>query len=155
MFNIWGEKSSSPLIAVHGAWGCGFAIGPFIIRPYLGPDRTEASPSSNWTTMVPLLSNSTAMEGSRIEIAYFIVSTITMCVVAAFIIFYFCIHVPHGVKLHMKKKTSLLEVFSLATISSEKRTYAVLMLILFTLTYFANAGREVTFRTWLFSYAVE
>ena len=159
ILSIWGEDANSPMQGLHAAWGLGFAFGPLIIRPFLGPDR-EDDVSSNVTTMSPTHGyNVTIMtpevQESRIQIAYSIVALLSLVAGAVVFLFKYCVQLPNGMQLHLKPKQSMAKVFSLDTIAGGNKRYAITMLILFGLLYFSNAGREGIFVGWLFSYAVE
>ena len=162
MFSSWGEAANSPVQGLHSAWGVGFAFGPLIIMPFLGPDPDDEV-QSNWTATtiaspLPSAFNSTVLppdvQESRIEIAYAITAVMALIMgIMSFVMYH--IGVPNGVTLHLKAKDSFSEVFSLKSIARGDRTFAIKMLVLFALFYFANAGREGVFSTWLFNYAIE
>ena len=155
-FSTWGEKANSPVQGLHAAFGLGFAIGPLIIRPFLGPDRTDDDILYNASTEIMTTNLMTAEpeKESRIHVAYIFIACVTLTLAIVSFVLY-AIGVPKGVILHLKAKRSFKSVFSVKNVADGDLRFAVVMLVLFALFYFGNAGREGVLNTWLFNYAIE
>ena len=155
-FSTWGEGSNSPVQGLHAAWGLGFAFGPLVIRPFLGPDRDDNNYNNTnfTTTMSPFNTTSEPEQESRIEIAYLFTAAIVIVLAIISFVLY-AVGLPNGVTLHLKAKSTFKSVFSIDGLTTDgNRAFAIQILVLFALFYFGNAGREGVFNTWLFNYAI-
>ena len=198
MFSLWGEQSTPAIQGLHTCWGVGFAIGPLILRPYLGPDRNATSTvltgsnaaivSSSLLTVsnatresrITLISQQTvynltmdnlmngqsrvvsnythlaeSLQESHIEIPYMIISIIVfVAAICAFISY--CIKIPEEVKFHLKPAESIKQMFKCSEDDGKRPSMSTISLLtFFCMYYFWNCGKEATFNTWLFKYAVD
>ena len=156
---MWGEKATAPVQSLHAAWSFGFAFGPLLIRPFLGPDIEDDIAVTTGTVLpfTTLEYNVTQLEPeieeSRIEIAYSIVAVITIIMGVVALTLYI-IGVPVDMPKHLKERQSLSQVLSLKEMGTNK-SFVIQMLVHVMIYYFFNWGREGTMSTWLFTYAVE
>ena len=159
LLNLWGQKTA-PIQGVHMCWSLGWAIGPFIIRPFLGPDLIHFTSANNETNKLPSVNASTLDDAdlftgeSRIEIAYMIASVLvfTSCV-GCFISY--VKGLPKGLVLHMKPVESFKSMLTCRKRTDPDYKFAVFILVCFCLYYFLNACEDNFIGMWLVTYAIE
>ena len=152
---MWGQQTA-PILGLHTCWSLGWAIGPFVIRPFLGPDRPDLQDiAENITTTAELSGTIIQNNGeSRIEIAYMIAcALVIMSGIGGFISQFK--GVPKGMIVHLKPVESLKTLFTCRKRSEPDYGFTIFILVCFCLYYLLNACEDNFISMWLVTYAVD
>jgi hypothetical protein len=161
LFSIWGEKSNPAIQGLHTCWAVGLAIGPLVIRPFLGPDLASIT-LTNTTSAEPPIQKDTAIDissklnpaESHIEIAYAIIAALTFLSAVGACMSH-CFGAPKGLVLHTKHVKSIKELLPCRSQPVQKSGFTTFIQISFCLFYFWNIGIGNAVGTWLFTFAVK
>ena len=180
--HTWGESNNSPLTGLHAMWALGFTLGPLVMRPFFAKqtntsiflssfvnsnvsldqnnqtehwmNNTKSQTSSILTTQQLNGTTDILVEGrSEIEVAFVIVAIIALFV-AMFIFASYMLGSPNGYKPTYTRKGNIKDLFK-EQCCGGNQYFTVFIMTFFCFFYFFNTGRENTFSTWLFNYAVK
>ncbi|KAL3876731.1 hypothetical protein ACJMK2_034532 [Sinanodonta woodiana] len=164
LLQIWQEKATGPLHALHGGYGIGSFIVPLIANSFLAvpypkviynnvtetPELSTLKESKLHTISTTNITSTTTplfLEESRIEYVYTIVSIITVLMSIVFYVYHFTglKDRRHKSDLPTKKKTkarTLKEIINPATCAGGKLLYGILIFMFLFFYFFSVVGGE-------------
>ena len=173
LLDLWGVESSMPMQGLHLFLAIGCALGPMLVKPFLGQERDPGLPiSATGTTtgpdmLVPHTSIATTnsslnttgslqavnLENSQIELAYIIVG-VYLFVIAGLALLCYQIWPPES-KSNNVLKQELEKSPMTAEDSRRERVFIVKFITLGTLMLFLYFGAILSFDSYLNTFCVE
>ena len=179
LFNVWQEKSASPMHVLHGGYGIGSFIIPLIANPFLAiPEPKYQNNVTNFTTSPRYSADNTTdttvatteaiiedtkyLRASRIEFAYLIPALIAISLSLVFYIYH-----AKGTRerkrekqhtvmnINHNKSRSFKEMINPATCTGRSVTYGLQMLFWLFLFYFNCVGGEKLSGTFIRTYSID
>ncbi|KAK3108940.1 hypothetical protein FSP39_019298 [Pinctada imbricata] len=167
ILELWREKASSPMHALHFGFGIGSFIVPLIANPFLAvPDYINLQNTTNaslikdiTTTTLPDLTTIVYVKESRIEWPFLIVGVIAVAESLLFHYYQFFgkdSRNPEIINVEKQSKAkSLKEIIDPATCASGNRFYGLSLFFLLFLYFFQATGGERIYGKFIRAFAID
>jgi FHS family Na+ dependent glucose MFS transporter 1 len=140
VFRVWGDAASPPLHLLHGFYGVGAVVGPFVAVPFLSP---ETAPNTT------CISNSSFADCSSMEIPFWISGSLMLVSAGSMVVIY----LVGAVTMAAATPSSVLQVCSpKACTANGPVASTVVLLVVFCLVYFFLMGGQFIVAAYFFTY---
>ena len=168
VLEMWGDKASSPMHAIHFGFGFGAIISPFIVRPFLSPfdetakgglynqSSTTTYPTASMDVMtadINLNNLDRNITSNQLMYPFGIAYGSTIFVALIFSLFGI-FPVPKGFPV-VTRRATLRKLLTPSSCYPGKPGYSTILLIMLFLYFFHAVAAEHTFGTFVFTYVVE
>ena len=167
VLSLWGEKSGSPMQALHFGYPLGSMVAPLVAYPFVSQPVGNGSEVTTMAFTITddsldntsLVTEDPLLLESRVEIAYVIVGLFGICNGVIFILFQLCYppeqNITAASKTHKQDTTSWKQVFSPLEWGGGDAVFGGIMVALFMLFYFVNMASIKASGLYYPSYAIE
>ena len=176
MLNLWKEKVTSPMHALHFGYGVGSFLIPLMCNPFLGvfiPNDTanittnisysnESYANVSWRNQsLGVDGNANGQDliliGSRVEYAFYLVGFIGMLIALAFLLYQFCFY--RNI-VYVKEKTKpqnrrFIDMWNPATCANGNFCYGLIMYILVFFFYFGTNSAQRSYSNFIRAYSID